>query len=133
MPIGNGLASLHRFRPTHKERPPELQSREPTGALRFPANCSETNPCNPSHYNWPPANLRPRWPTVRWDGQMALTSQLDELRSAVSVFDDGADALAQTHLGEGLIHVLKFDPFGYHRIKIDAALHIQVDDLREVN
>lgn len=49
-----------------------------------------------------------------------------------SVHDHAADAFALVHQLEALIDVFERHCVGDHRIDLDLALHVSVDDLRDV-
>ena len=49
------------------------------------------------------------------------------------VFNNGADAFAFSHLRERLVYVLEFDAVGDHRVEVNLAFHIQVDNVWKVD
>src|SRR3546814_10668541 len=51
---------------------------------------------------------------------------------SASVNDDAADALARVHQVEALVDVFQPHDVGDHRVDLDLALHIHVDNLRHV-
>src|ERR1700761_6513548 len=64
-------------------------------------------------------------PTITWLNMMLSFA-------CGSVDDDGADALACVHEVEALVDLLQAHDVGDHRVDLDFAGHIHVDDLRHV-
>src|SRR5271169_4584571 len=80
-------------------------------------------------------NLRRRTPRTSPAGRRSSrkpASRASERRRARArrlKYDDAADRFALAHQGEGLVDVGKRHRMGNHRIDLDLAIHIPVDDL----
>ena len=62
-----------------------------------------------------------------------MADLLKKLGSVVSLeHDDGTDALACVHEVEALVDVLELEGVGDHRVDLDLAVHVLVDDLGNI-
>src|SRR5665213_2993184 len=76
------------------------------------------------------------WSTAGWIAVMGLSSLCLTFLKSQRCFDlehdDRTDRLALMHQIESLVDLLELEHVGDHRIDLDLAVHVPVDDLRDV-